>query len=89
MSSPLLNLFAAQRGPIEGTPSEVKPSNTKLTEKEIDAKILTALEGCVGMIVVVGDDTHSSNWVHREVELAGTSAALGEVSRLRSTRAEG
>ena len=66
----LEGLFQARQGPIEATPVYCKRSADATTEAAIRKDIQASLEGCRGVLVVPGDDAHSSKWIKYEVNVA-------------------
>ena len=65
-------LFKAQPGQVLATPVYLPASAVggRRPDAEIEAEIRGLLEGCAGLIVVVGNDGHNSPWLKHELGLA-------------------
>lgn len=70
MRDNLEGLFAARRGPIEGTPTYLKEDKRPEGEAAIVQAIKRTMEGCCGVLLVIGQDVHNSEWIKYELQVA-------------------
>jgi hypothetical protein len=71
--------FQPQEGSCDGMPKYVELNLSSLGPQVIDDEILRVMSQCMGVLLVVGDDSHNSTWIDREVQLAD-SLSLGMVA---------
>lgn len=61
--------FRNEGGHCQGAPVFVSDPEL-IEENDIDDAILGSMQGCDGVLFVVGDDTHNSPWIAREIKIA-------------------
>ena len=66
----LAAFFQPLGGPVQATPNWVRNDVSRQGSEEIQREIRRAMEGCRGLVVVVGDDVHNSPWIRYELGLA-------------------
>jgi hypothetical protein len=70
----LLQFFQANGGPVQATPTYMTQDLSSLGEDHIKDVIRQQMEGCAGLLVLVGDDVHNSSWIQWE---GGVANELG------------
>ena len=63
----LLGLFQANDGPVQATPVYVKQDVAAQGDDAVKAEIRRCMDGCRGLLVVVGDVAHNSPWIDHEL----------------------
>lgn len=66
----LLALFQAYGGPVQATPVYVSDDVAAQGDAAVKAEIKRCMDGCKGLLVVVGNDAHNSPWIDYELNLA-------------------
>jgi hypothetical protein len=66
----LRSFFEAWRGPVQATPLYLTEDVRAQGEPAIKRQIQEALRTCSGLLVVVGEDVHSSEWIDYEIAVA-------------------
>lgn len=66
----LLALFAAGGGRIQATPVYLTEDLRGKGEAAITKQIQEAMQDCCGLLLVMGEDVHNSEWIKYELEVA-------------------
>ena len=66
----LLQFFQPNGGPIQATPTYMKTDLSAYGEERIKQAIREQMQGCVGLLVLVGEEAHNSWWIQYEAGVA-------------------
>jgi hypothetical protein len=62
----LLQFFQENGGPVQAKFEYMKEDLSSLGEEHIERVIREQMDGCVALVVLVGDDVHNSPWIRWE-----------------------
>lgn len=83
----LRSLFAEWDGPVQATPVYVTEDVRAQGDAAVRREIQSIMQGCRGLLLVIGPDVHNSEWIDFEIGLADS---LGmQRAAVRHTRASG
>src|SRR5579871_966673 len=68
----LRDLFEGHGGDIEATPAYITEDVSDRGDTAVKDQIKALLQGCRGLLLLVGDTSHSSKWMDYEVQVAGS-----------------
>jgi len=63
-------MFAEWGGPIQATPVYITEDVRSQGTAAVERKIKEIMEPCRGLLLVVGEDVHNSEWIDYEIKLA-------------------
>jgi hypothetical protein len=66
----LLQFFQTKGGPVEATPAYMKNDLGDAGAERIKQAIREQMHGCVGVLLLVGDEAHNSRWIQYELGVA-------------------
>lgn len=66
----LLQFFQTHGGPVQATPAFMTEDLSSFGEERIKTGIREQMEGCVGLVILVGDQAHNSRWIQYEAGVA-------------------
>jgi hypothetical protein len=62
----LLQFFQENGGPVQASPAYMTQDLSSFGEEHIKRVIRQQMDGCVALIVLVGDQVHNSKWIEWE-----------------------
>lgn len=66
----LLQFFQAHGGPVMATPTYMTTDVSKAGPERIRQTIREQMQGCSGVLLLVGDEAHNSRWIQYEMGVA-------------------
>jgi hypothetical protein len=66
----LLQFFQMKGGPVQATPAYMKTDFGDAGAERIKQAIREQMQGCVGVLLLVGDEAHNSRWIQYELGVA-------------------
>ncbi|HEX6041068.1 TIR domain-containing protein [Longimicrobium sp.] len=66
----LLQFFQARGGPVMATPTYMRTDLGEAGPERIRQAIREQMQGCAGVLLLVGDEAHNSRWIQYEMGVA-------------------
>lgn len=66
----LLQFFQPSGGPVMATPTYMKTDLSQAGQDRVKQAIREQMQGCAGVLLLVGDEAHNSRWIQYELGVA-------------------